>query len=239
MGRIRTGHQFWRQLGKAQRVTEDEAFERLASFLALRAGWEDTSNPTVKARNAGSLFASAVRLARDLCGEELLREVYGASDAVARQQQLRLLARRLDAASWLFLPFHDEPHGLLSIADEATAVASGDAPHIFAPLGRRVRHRLLMARLDALRWDAYLDGLDIDAEERRQAIKVAYGYTEWETIRRRWKTDIKEVWGAAVDRRLAADRRDGSNGLRRWQMRPGEAWQSALTRSGERYCALR
>ncbi|MCW6531177.1 hypothetical protein NED98_13070 [Sphingomonas sp. MMSM20] len=209
----------------------------LRRFLVLREGWEDIQHPVLRARKAYMLFKAAIRIARGLCGEAMLREVYGPSDDVDGRDRLLLIARRLEAAAWIFLPFHGQPVSLSAVADEAVAVANGDDPLIFARLGKLSKVRLLGEKLEALKWEAWLSGLGVSAADRQHAITTAYlGNGVWDSIRRRWGEDVNKHFGEnRVADVLKRERRDGSRSLRRWVMRPDEHWEAALARSGNRY----
>ena len=216
-------------------MTPKEGAERIAQFEILKRGWDENPIPRLKTERAQSLLVSAIRLARDLCGEDLLREVYGVSATDSRADQLKQIARRTNLASYIFLPFDDEPNGLRQVAQEAYAIAEGAPPDLFAQVGNISKYRIDVCRFDALRWLAYLNGFEgLSTAERQAAVTVAFK-TPWETLRK-WKAQLTDRWGQeAVQRQLQSERRDAKRNLRRWMMHPGETWQDALNRSGQRY----
>lgn len=197
--------------------------------------------PGSAARQAGAAetLVSALRLARELCGDDVLADAYAATAETAdRATVLRDLAARLHLLGFVFVGVENGPGQIDSLINELKAVAGGDAPALLAQIGsRRIRHRVMMSKFDASRWEAYLTGLGIETVERHNAIADSFsmGAGSWDTIGR-WKHDAAELWGErAVERRLRLDYLDGKNGLRRWTMRPGETWRAALDRAGKRH----
>jgi hypothetical protein len=188
---------------------------------------------------AAETLVSAMRFARDLCGNEVIADTYDALPSSASREAVLLgLANRLHLLAFVFVEAEQGPGQIDDLISELHAVARGDAPRLLATVGnRRIKYRLLQSKFGAIRWDAYLKGLQIP--NRHEAIADSYGYHKsWDTVSR-WKGDAISRWGeSAVLRRLQKDENDAVNGLRRWSMGTNESWPDALRREGALHQAI-
>lgn len=206
----------------------------LTDLIAIRPRLAEGMPAHIREDKAHRYMASVLEFARQVCGEETVQEAYG-SVATDRAEALQGFAVRAQLASYVFGRHDVGPGSLNEAAAEARAVAQGDKPQVFAKLGRRRPIRLLRAKYEALRWDAWLNGLGIGVDARHTAIANAFG-APWDTISR-WRPDVEAAWGREAVRQLEMDRIDATRGLRMRTMRPGEPWETGLLRAGARYVA--
>lgn len=187
-------------------------------------------------RLALDVMQEALFAMHKLLGEDLLKAALGIVDEMDRIALLETAARRLHVLSSIFGMMPVDAAGPFAIAEEAWAIAHGDAPLMFARItGQKVKHRVLKAKLEALAWDAYLEGLGLVPGDRHARIAKAFG-ADWSTIEK-WKQ--RDVWAAmnAVNIKYVINlaRSEGRRGVPRWKMQGNTDWEAALISDGRRY----
>lgn len=220
-------------------VTESEALEDVSTFFFMKKHFEaQTTAPAEWRRSeARSLLAHALDMAALMCGNEVLTLAYGAAASDDRKDQLLALADRLHWPAQLFagiMPGARED-SFEALADECENIARGDAPVLMAKLpGYRKDVRLLVAKFQAIRWEAYLVGLGLSASGRQDAISGAFGQS-WNTLKH-WKDHAAATWGSRIiENRLQRDRDIGIQDLLHLKHIRDEHWFPALMRSGRIY----
>ncbi len=204
----------------------------LIDLIAIKPRFHPSMPARHRGDNARSHMAALLDFAARTAGDEILREAYGPVET-DRKSALQAFALRADLASFAFGELDCGVGSLNEAAAEARAVSQGDKPKVFEKLGRRRAIVLLRAKFEALRWDAWLNGLGVGTDERHIAIGEAFG-AAWDTISR-WREDVEAAWGREALEQIEIDRGDAVKGLRMWSMRPGEAWRQSLRRAGARY----
>lgn len=181
---------------------------------------------------------AAMFMVHKLLGEDLLRAAMGTVDESDRAAVLFATARRLIAMSAVFGTMDDDAAAPFKVAEEAVAVANGDAPVMFARLERRkVNDRINRAKCEALLWDAYLKGKGMKPAERRAKIATAFGHAHgWETIRRGWRRDVANTYKkSTLTYLLLQAEAEGRRGDPRWRLRGDHDWETALNRDGRKF----
>lgn len=193
-----------------------------------------TVDPTERQRKALVALQEAMFAMHKLLGNELLVAALGTVDASDRAQVLETAARRIHMLSAVFGDLPEDAASPVNVVEEAVSIAKGDAPLMFARLdGRKVNDRIIRAKFEALKWEAYLKGFGIRAGERHERIALAFG-ADWETIRRAWRRDVASTLEPAQVRYLLAVAEvEGRGRVPRWEMKDDD-WASALTIDGAR-----
>lgn len=190
-----------------------------------------------RADKAREILLHALDIARLMCGREVLSLAYGHASTEARKDHLLVLADRLHWPHILFAELEaDAGIGSFNSASrECESVARGDTPELFAKLpGYRKNVRLLVAKYQANRWDAYLEGLGIPTASRHGALAIAFGQ-EWDTMSR-WVRDASGVWGAEpIAHDLKRQRFHGEQDRQRFNDVRPEHWLPAVNRSGRTF----
>ena len=193
-----------------------------------------TVDSTERQQKALVAMQEAMFAMHKLLGKDLLVAALGTVDETDRGQVLQTAARRIHALSAVFGDIRDDAASLGKVVEEAVSIANGDAPLMFARLDqRKVNDRIIRAKFEALKWEAYLRGRGISAGESQAMVSKAFG-AGWETIRRAWRRDI----GAALDKAhidylTAVARVEGQRGIKRWEMSDDD-WLGALQVDGQR-----
>lgn len=219
-----------------QNSSEAESLKDVLDFFGMKRSFEKakTSPPDWRTREARTLLAHALDIVRLMCGPDVLALAYGTPIADDRKSQLLALADRLQWAALLFSDVAPAARdgGFNALAVECESLAHGDAPRLLAKLANyRKKVRLLAAKFRANRWDAYLDGLEIETAARHSALANAFGQG-WDTMSR-WPKEAAATWGSKpIDERLLLDRHRGAEHLRRFGPFDEAGWRQAIERSG-------
>lgn len=217
-------------------MTNDELFEELSQLLLAReAILESADNPMFEEK-CRSLLVGAIGFARELCGDTVMKAAAGTlPESATRADVLHLMAARTDLVSYAFASLDDDEAGLNLVHDEIRYIAGGDKPVIFARLpGPKTKIRVYFAKLSALAWSAYLDGLGVPSVDRQAAISTAFGHP-WDTISRWDAVPIAMEGEEWVRRYLATYKRRGRDGVALWEMEKGETWEAGLKRAGRTF----
>jgi hypothetical protein len=167
------------------------------------------------------IASAALRLAAELCGSRVLNHVYGTNPPQGdRQAGLITAYERLMLVTNFFATQEKVGSGsaIADVAAEAAAVAGGDYPVLFAPVApkqgkRRDTYTRAMAQLRALQWDAYLRGMGMPREARRETITEAFGITT-DAMDKWLQRDLPATLGAdVVDLHVRIAAREGENDL--------------------------
>lgn len=219
----------------------------LGKLAEDRLAVENTSDPAEKADRARDLLAGMMYFAQTFVGDEVLRAAYGEVKAGDREEALRVSANRLLVADLLFARMPRDDASLFRVAEEAIAVANGDAPTFFARLsGSNVRKvRVHRAKFSAFVWDAYLEALGIDKATREYRIWEAYGTSS--DSRRKWLKPARAILGEEyVDYHLRKASGEGrraepytfTQSYYDAKVAAPMTWQEALHRDGKRFKAI-
>lgn len=198
--------------------------------LALRAGW------------AKLLINDLLDIVAQVAGPDLLATAYGenpesddAAGVLAALAQRTSLAARIFAS--LESPNDLHPSSLLAASEELAALASGDAPAIFAQhqrnrAQRTNAYRLAQRQLAAFEWEAFLAEMGEATAVRRARITMAFG-AQWDTVRK-WRSPISRLLGSRhledVERHARLTAQQG------WQLRGRTCSDSeALVSDGRAY----
>ncbi|SEQ48271.1 hypothetical protein [Sphingobium sp. YR768] len=187
----------------------------------------------------------AVQFAASLIGRKALRAACGIPpDPNDRDQVLKSIQRQMAIAAQFFNGLEGADHDLIGqVSQEAFFVRRGDKPRLFAEIGGRSKAvRVAVEKLQALKWDAYLEGIGLSAASRHGAIADAYGQ-EWDTISRWGAQAISLLDGAAMsikeakeDGELVRDAvPDTGDRVLPLQPTPGDSWRQGLASAGRRY----
>ena len=218
--------------------------ETLLELAKQRQAAASASDDHERSEKAQDLLVGLIYFAQAFMGDELLAAAYGEVDADNRETVLRTIAQRTMVASMLFAKLPDDAASLERVAEEAMAVARGDAPSLFSrlPAARKRSYRVTRSKFEALTWDAYLEGLNVTASTRHGAIAVAFGH-DWDTVSR-WIKPARSLLGEDyVDYHLELARMQGRRG-KPYNMNRSyldtrsphpDPWQEALQRDGRRF----
>ncbi|GAA3714304.1 hypothetical protein GCM10022268_23850 [Sphingomonas cynarae] len=211
----------------------------LANVILHRDAALATEDQGERQQLALDVVQEALMAMHKLLGKDLLTAALGDVDETDRIALLETAARRLHVLSSVFGMMPVDAAGPFAIAEEAWAVAHGDAPLMFARItGQKVKHRVLKAKLEALAWDAYLEGLGLAPGDRHARIGKAFG-TDWSTIEK-WRQ--RDVWAAmsAVNIKYVIDlaRSEGWRKVPRWKLLGNTDWEAALISDGRRYLEI-
>ncbi len=220
-------------------MTNDELFEELSQLLLAREAILESADTPMFEEKCRSLLVGAIGLARELCGDTVMKAAAGTlPDDASRVDVLHLIAARTDLMSYAFASLEEDEAGLHLVHDEIRYIAGGDKPVIFARLpGPKVKIRVHFAKLMALAWNEYLDGLGISSVDRQAEISKAFGHP-WDTISR-WDAFPVAIEGEEwVRRHLAKYNRRGRDGLPLLEMKQDETWQAGLQRVGKEFHAI-
>lgn len=217
------------------RMTESEALEEVSTFFHIKRVFDvsPSAPPHWRENKARELLSHALDIAAHLCGREVMSLAYGSVKSESRRDHLLALADRLHWPALLFEDVESASHdGFKALAAECESVALGDAPVILAKLpGYRKKVRLLVAKYQANRWNAYLEGLGIVTPIRHVTLATAFGQ-EWDTMSR-WTSDAANAWGAKlIESDLRMQRHHGFEDLRRLGEIQDDHWLPGVNRSG-------
>ena len=218
------------------RMTNDELFTELSELLMAREAVLEAPDAHDFDEKCRALLVGAIGLARELCGDIVLKAAAGeVGEGAERSEILRALASRIDLASYLYISLPDDAADLNHAHDEIRFIAGGDKPVLFDKLpGPKTKLRVYFRKLNALAWYAYLEGLGLPVVERQSAISTAFGHP-WDTIAR-WDAVPRAAEGNSwVDQHLAKYRRRGIDRIALWEMKEGESWEEALKRAGKEF----
>jgi hypothetical protein len=221
--------------------------DALLELAEQRRAATSASDEREKSEKAQDLLISLLHFAQTFMGKDLLAAAYGELGTDDRESVLRTIARRTLVTSMLFAKLPDDPASLERVAEEAMAVARGDAPSLFSrlPAARKRSYRVTRSKFDALTWDAYLEGLNVPASTRHGAIGAAFGH-DWDTVSRWIKPARSHLGDEYVDYHLALAQMQGQRGepysinrsyLEARAPDPGP-WQEALQRDGRRFLII-
>jgi hypothetical protein len=199
----------------AAHILLDEFFDSFTQFIV------DEPDERGRREWAPVLVAEAMEIAAYICGPNVIADAYGvpnpeAADPSDRLDALQALRRRLMYPQRLFAEV-DRAGGAGSFGNaqaELQAIASGDAPQLFAKLNpnKTVKHRVHSARLLLLQWDAYLEAKGVSGPDRHSEISRAAGF-DWATIYK-WGRKVRDTFGDdEVDRQLRTARLWATSGF--------------------------
>ncbi|WP_230482320.1 hypothetical protein [Sphingomonas sp. Leaf21] len=179
------------------------------------------TNPDDEEDWAPVIAREALQLAAKLCGERVLRHAYGPTpDPSDRQAALSTASDRLTTLFHFFASIEEIGSGssITDVSIEATNVAGGDYPVLFAPIDprqgkRRDSYTRAVWQLRALEWEAYLEGAGIKLETRREMVTSAFGVT-WSAMQKWRSRDLPPIFGAdLLDMKIAAAKLEGKSDL--------------------------
>lgn len=208
----------------------------------------EASEPLNQQVSGTLLLAEAAAFAGLLCGPETLMRIYGHAEADApRGRKLNLLAHRLMIAAHLFRQIQSADGARIDdVALEASAVAAGDAPQLFARTSsKKSSVRVSLLQLRAWEWNYFLEGLGFPPADRHRRIAHAYGRGTdgWETIRK-WDRSMKRDLGAAYLKLRLNDAAEAGFAVARGDDPPylqwmgiGDQWMNTLAKDGQAYQA--
>lgn len=210
----------------------------LANVMQHREAALATEDQAARQRKALAVIEEAMFVMHKLLGVDLLASALGTVDETDRVSVLRTAAQRLHAMSGLFGKMPLDAASPFKVVEEAVSISRGDAPLMFARIDRqKVKHRVLMAKAGALRWDAYLDGLGLAVADRHARIAKAYG-TDWLNIEKWKQRELKALDCQTTKYLISVARNEGRQGEPRWESLGDTDWQSALERDGQQYLTI-
>lgn len=212
---------------------EEKAIEFLREIVVVH---RDMNGPHHNALLIKSLMMGITML----IDPNKLKDAYGAIPAETdRRAHLLALADRLELVDGLFemADPHGSPGSLWAAAQEARAVAHGDAPRTFKQLpsqGKRSSrlntYRLAHHQVRALAWAELFRERGVAPSAYQGQIALAFGET-WETIRK-WRSKLRERLGSAeVDERIWF----ASSISSPWRRLSDEQIDTLLTKDGKAY----
>lgn len=216
-------------------LSNDDVFAELSSILSERDYVSQIENHEVRSRLARELLVQSLSFISSVLGDSIVGDAYGRLGDGDRSAALGLLAMRTNMVSFLFANMEDDSADLNHVTAEALAVMRGDTPQLFDRLPvRKTKYRLHSAKLNALKWDAWLDGMALKAGRRHDLVSEAFSET-WDVITD-WRGPIAKLFGAGrLNEHLRVERHDGARGLLPLRVREGETWEDALRRDGLAY----
>jgi len=204
----------------SKRYSREKALQALSSLYdAIEAfdGLDSDDQPD----EAAILVRSMLRLVSGICGDDIIRMAYAADPKPEdRRACLSRLAERLMIVSHLFSS--QQPMSGSSLVDaalDASMVANGDRPKLFAPIASKQGVRtnsfeLALHQIGALAWVAYLEGSGIKSSESQSTVASAYG-TSADTMRKWVPNQLAEAFGVdVVDLKIRTAMREGAMHLK-------------------------
>lgn len=196
------------------------------------------ADDTERQKKAADVLRDSMFIVHKILGPDLLAAACGQVDETDRAALLQAVAQRSAIFGCVFGTTHGDAASPWRVAEEAIAVARGDAPLLFARIDRhKVNHRIIHAKFEALKWDAYLKGRGMRAGERQELIVQAFGGgTSWETIRRAWRRDVQTALESTqITYLMTLALLEGKRGDPRWEQMGNPDWEGALKHDGKHY----